>query len=133
MTDRQIQFALKKVEAAKQGKYFTEAYIKSYTLNIGMIKFILKALSPTTDVEKLKAKPLIKHFMKEVSLHPEMKAIIHKRSLKSVQLWVSKADGFFKDLKHGHENPSQPLLHESEKVFSLLKISVNKLLVKAKK
>lgn len=132
MTDRQIQFALKKIEAAKKANFHTEAFIKHYLLNLALIHYILKTLAPQAEIENTKAKAVIKLFMKEMAVHPEMKAVIHKRSLKAVQLWNEKADTFFKQLKMGQDKSATALLSESEKVFALLKISTHKGLAKAK-
>ena len=132
MTDRHIQFALKKIEAAKKANFHTEAVIKHYALNLALIHYILKILAPQAEIENMKAKAVIKLFMKEVAAHPEMKAVIHKRSLKAVQLWIEKTDAYFKHLKLGQDKPASALLSESEKVFALLKISTNKVFTKVK-
>lgn len=133
MTDRQIQFALKKIQHCKEAGCNTEALIKQYFLNLALIRYMLKMASPATDTDSIKAKALLKQFIKEISLHPQLKAIIHKRSLKSILPWAEKMDVYFKQLKMGHDRPMTALLSESEKVFALLKVSANKVLVKSKK
>lgn len=130
MTDRKISTALKKIDSCKESGFQIEALLRLYLLNVSMVKFILSVLKPELQVGDEKIKTLIKLLIRELAAHPEMKAVIQKKSLKSLQVWLDKTDSYFKALKMGHARPTLTLHGESEQVFGLLKISVNKVLLR---
>ena len=133
MTDRKITYALNKIKSSKESGHPVEAIIRSYLLNVELIRFILSVTSPTIDLKDKKTKTLVNLLLKELTLHPELKSIIHKKSLKSLKPWLAKTDAFFKNLKMGVLNNTLALQTESDKIFGLLKISANKLLLKGKR
>ena len=130
MTERKITLALNKIRSCKQQKYFIEALIRSYKLNVELIRYILAKASPQHSVDDKKIKVLVRIFLNEISLHPELKSIINKKSLKSLKPWLAKMDDFFKSLKMAEPAATETLLNETEKIFGILKISANKLLLK---
>jgi len=130
MTDRKISAALKKIQFCKEHGFQTEALIRLYLLNVSMIKFILSVLTPELDMKDEKIKNTLKILIRELSLHPEMKAVIQKKSLKSLQSWIEKTDLYFKGLKAGVSRPTNTLYQETEQVCALLKISVSKVLLR---
>jgi hypothetical protein len=132
MTERKITYALNKIKSSKETGYHLEAFMRSYLLNVDLIRFILSVASPAIEVKDKKTKSLVNIFLKEMALHPELKSIINKKSLKSLKPWLAKTDVLFKNIKMGiHVSPTA-LQSESEKIFGILKISANKLLLKAR-
>ena len=107
-----------------------EALMRLYLLNVSMIKFILSVLTPELDLKDEKIKTTLKIFIRELSLHPEMKSVIQKKSLKSLQSWLEKTDSYFKSIKMGVSLPTSSLYSETEQVCALLKISVSKVLLR---
>lgn len=130
MTDRRISSALKKIQACREEGYSLEALMRYYLLNVDLIKFILQVTAPELDLKDKKIKTVVRLFIEELSMHPELKSIIHKSSLKALQPWLTKMDHYFKMLKMGQHTSPNPLITESEKIFALLKISVNKVLLR---
>lgn len=104
--------------------------MRLYLLNVSMIKFILSVLTPELDLKDEKIKTTLKIFIRELSLHPEMKSVIQKKSLKSLQSWLEKTDVYFKSIKMGVSHPTTALYLETEQVCALLKISVSKVLLR---
>jgi len=133
MTDRKITYALNKIKTSKKTGHTLEAFVRSYLLNVELIRYILSVTSPTLDLKDKKTKTLVNLLLKELTLHPELKSIIHKKSLKSLKPWLAKTDAFFKNLKMGILVNPAALQIESDKIFGLLKISANKLLLKGKR
>jgi hypothetical protein len=130
MTDRKISAALKKIGFCKEHGFHMEALMRLYLLNVSMIKFILSVLTPELDLKDEKIKTILKIFIRELSLHPEMKSVIQKKSLKSLQSWLEKTDSYFKSIKMGVSLPTSSLYSETEQVCALLKISVSKVLLR---
>ncbi len=130
MTDRKISAALKKIQFCKEHGFQMEAFLRLYLLNVSMIKFILSVLAPTIDMKDEKVKNTLKILIRELSLHQEMKSVIQKKSLKTLQTWIEKMDTYFKSLKNGEPRPIPALYAESEQVCALLKISVAKVILR---
>ncbi len=127
MTQRKILFTLKKIELAKQHGFFTEALINNYRLNLGLLKFIFSHCSSTKSSEGKKAKTLIAELNTELKTNPQLKAIISKKSLKSISHWILKIELFFKTLKLKEPANTNDLLAEGEQVLGILNISATKI------
>jgi hypothetical protein len=130
MTERKITYQLNKIKKCKEEKYYFEALLRSYHLNVELIRYILTVASPQHSVKDQKTKTLVKIFLHEMSMHPELKSIINKKSLKSLKPWLKKMDEVFRNLKMAHPVNFAELQSECEKIFGILKISANKLLLK---
>lgn len=123
---------MSRIAACKKNGSALEALLRTYCLNADLLRFILSVAAPEQELATKKIKVLVKVFIKESAAHPELKMVIQKQSLKSLQTWLGKMEDFFKQLKMGrHLNPSR-LQAESDKIFALLKISATKLLVNGK-
>ncbi|PBQ31778.1 hypothetical protein CNR22_08345 [Sphingobacteriaceae bacterium] len=131
MTEKKITYALSRIKTAKQNGYPLEALLKSYHLNIDLVKFILSSTSKEHTFENKKIKVIIQEFIREIEQNTALKSIIHKRSIKALKPWLSKMDTFFKSLKLELPKNVSQLQDETEKIFGLLKISANKLFVKS--
>jgi len=132
MTQRKISYALNKIKAAKKEGFHFEALIRAYQLNVELIRYMLMAVNPEHSPKDKKIKVLVKLFQDEMVIHPELKSIIHKRSLKSLKPWLSKMDHFFKTAKVSQPLDTKLLQQETEKIFGILNISANKLFAKVK-
>lgn len=133
MTQRKITYALSQIKVCKENGFFIEAFIKSYHLNIELIKFILLKSKPKYEFSGKKIKIILNDFLNEISNNQNLKSIINKKNLKIVKPWLIKVDDYFKDLKLGASINTKPLLSENEKVFGILNISITKLFIKSKK
>lgn len=129
MTDRKITYALNRIRACKENKYPLEALIRTYHLNADLVKFLLTTSSENYSSRNKKIKVLLHDFLEAIDSNPDLKMIIHKRSVKTLRPWSDKMDRFFKDLKLRYPSDLSALQEESEKIFGLLKISANKLFV----
>ncbi|MDI1356202.1 MAG: hypothetical protein PSX36_14895 [bacterium] len=132
MTQRKITYALNKIKVAKKAGFHIEALIRSYHLNVELLRYMMLIANPEHSAKDKKIKVLVKHFQQEISLHPELKSIIHNKSLKSLTPWLVKMDQFFKAAKLSHFFETNALQQETEKIFGILNISANKLFVKQK-
>ena len=130
MTEKKINYALARIKSCKENGYPLEGLLKSYHLNIDLIKFILTSSSPDHSFENKKVKVIVQEFLKEAGANAKLKTIINKRSIKSLKPWLSKMDLFFKSLKIHYPSNMASLQDETEKIFGILKISANKLFVK---
>ena len=130
MTDKKIIYALSRIKHSKENKYPLEALLRTYHLNIDLLRFIILKVSPKYNFEGKKVKEIIKEFQKEALTNAALKTIITKRSIKSLKPWLLKMDTFFKTLKLESPGNLPVLQNESEKICGILKISVNKLFVK---
>jgi len=130
MTEKKITYALSRIKTAKQDGYPLEALLKSYHLNVDLIKFILSSTAKEHSFEDKKIKVIVHDFLKESDHNPDLITIINKRSIKSLKPWLVKMDGFLKNLKLEYPKNVSPLQDETEKIFGILKISANKLFVK---
>lgn len=132
MTERKITLALRKIKLCKEHGFYFEALIRSYHLNLELIRFILSFSEKAGNPADMKIKKVIQQLLKELSLNPRLKSIINKKHFKAVKLWTLKMEQFFRDMKQGtHRNPKE-LLVETERIAGLLNISVAKLLIKSK-
>jgi hypothetical protein len=127
MNKTQIAKALKQIEKSKDGGYTQDALIKKYHLNLDLLRFISLKFNAQLSVTELKPKALLNHVINEVEGKATSKAIITKKNLKSLKPWLHKMDVYLKTLKIRQPNNTKSLLHESEKIFTLLNIAVAKL------
>ena len=132
MTEKKITYALARIRSCKENGYHLEGLLKSYHLNIDLVKFILESSSPGHSFENKKIKAIVQEFLKESDANPTLKMIINKRSIKALKPWLLKMDLFFKNLKLQYPTNLSALQDETEKIFGILKISANKLFVKNK-
>lgn len=130
MTEKKITYTLNRIKACKKDGYSLEAFIKSYHLNVELIKFIFSSCSSGHNFENKKIKGIVSEFLQEINTNEKLRTTINKKSIKSLKPWLAKTDQFFKSLKlHAPENISS-LQEETEKIFGILNISANKLFVK---
>jgi hypothetical protein len=132
MTERKVSYALKKIKQCQDCGCDIEALIRSYFLNIELIRYIQSSLSPTYNVKDKKVKPMVRDFLNEISNHPEFKAVIQKKNLKTVRPWIDKMDGFFKSMKAGHYEKPDKLQIEAQRIFGILNLSASKLFISAR-
>ncbi len=104
-----------------------EALIKTYHLNIDLVKYILESCSEGYSTRGKKIKAVLHQFLEEVNVNPKLKAVLNKRNLKSLKPWLDKMDRFFKTLKMQAPSNLSALQQETEKIFGILNISANKL------
>lgn len=129
MTERKITSALTKIKSCKEKGCSLEALIRTYHLNLELLKYIVASGLPGYSFEQKKIKVVINEFLKELESNAGLKTIITKRSIKSLKPWLNKTDAFFKSIKLEYPKNILALQNESEKIFGILKISVNKLFV----
>jgi hypothetical protein len=132
MTGRKITYSLNRIKMAKQDGYALEALIKSYHLNIDLIRYLLKAAIPSYSFKDKKIKSIVNDFLTVVRENPQLKSIINKKSLKAVKTWLAKTDTFFKTMKTELPKNTSSLQQETEKIFGILNISANKVFAKVK-
>jgi hypothetical protein len=132
MTEKKIAYALNRIKACKENGFALEALLKSYHLNLDVIKYILSNSVADYSAKDKKIKTIVHEFMKEISLNTKLKAILNKKNLRSVKPWLHKMEEVFKALKVGQPSNIKALQAETEKIFGILNISVNKLFVKNK-
>src|SRR6185312_9215812 len=101
MTEKKIAYALNRIKASKENGYAMEALIKSYHLNLDVIKYILSNTIKDYSAKDKKIKVIVQEFMKETSMNIKLKSILNKKNLKIVKPWLDKMDDFFKALKNG--------------------------------
>jgi hypothetical protein len=133
MTRRQIILAQKKIEKSKSDGYFLEALIKNYHLNLEILKFISFKINPDKSTKNLKAKELLSLVIDEIHAQPKSKIIISKKNLKMLKPWLVKMDFYLKTLKMKSPTNTKSLLHECEKIFAVLNISLAKIHIGDKK
>lgn len=122
-------YALSKIEACKEQRFYMEALLKNYHLNLDLIKFMLSSSVPKYSAKDKKAKVILREFTQEIESNVKLKAILNKRNLKAVKPWLNKMDCFFKTVKLHYPDNVRALQADAEKVFVLLNISANKLFV----
>jgi hypothetical protein len=130
MTERKITYALSKIKSCKEKGCALEALIRTYHLNLELLKYIVASGLPGYSFEDKKIKTVINEFLMEQENNTALKTIINKRSIKSLKPWLNKMDAVFKSIKLEYPKNTLALQNESEKIFGILKISVNKLFVK---
>lgn len=132
MTEKKISYALNRIKSCKENGFVLEALLKSYHLNLDIIKYILSDAVKGYTFKDKKIKAIVNEFMEEISVNPKLKSILNKKNLKIVKPWLQKMDDFFKALKIGQPSNTKTLLAETEKIFGILNISLSKLFIKAK-
>ena len=130
MTEKKITYTLARIKSSKENGFPMEAFLKSYHLNVDLVKFILKSAVPDYSFDNKKIKIILHDLLKELETNVTFKTIINKRSIKSLKPWLAKTDKFFKSLKLEYPKTIAPLQDETEKIFGILKISANKLFAK---
>ncbi|MES2680042.1 MAG: hypothetical protein V4635_09165 [Bacteroidota bacterium] len=118
---------MNRIKTCKENGFVMEALLKNYHLNLDIIKHILGTYSLDYSVEGKKIKTIINDFLEEISVNPQLKSILNKKNLKVVKPWLEKMDLFFKTLKLKPPANTNALLAETEKIFSILNISISKL------
>lgn len=109
-----------------------EALLKSYHLNVELIKYMLSTFAVNYSADGKKIKVIVHDFLEEIAVNPELKSVMNKRNLKVVKPWLDKMDLFFKNLKIKQPANTKALLLETEKIFSILNISASKLFSQTK-
>lgn len=132
MTQKKITYALNRIKSAKENGFLFEALLKTYHLNIDIIKHILLNANKDYSFKDKKIKLIVNEFLEEISINPNLKSILNKKNLKTVKPWLNKMDDFFKLLKLQSPSNTKSLLIETEKIFGILNISATKLFVKNK-
>jgi hypothetical protein len=127
MTQRKITYALNRINTCKENGFVMEALLKNYHLNLDIIKHILSRYSTNYSFEGKKIKNIVTDFLEEISVNAELRSILNKKNLKVVKPWLQKMDLFFKTLKLKSPANTKALLAETEKIFSILNISISKL------
>lgn len=126
MTEKKITYAWNRISACKENGFLLEALLKNYHLNLDIIRYILYTYSDYSVKDK-KIKTIVRDFTEETMVNPKLKAILNKRNLKTLKPWLDKMDVFFKALKHSNPPNTKGLQQETENIFAMLHISVNKL------
>jgi hypothetical protein len=129
MTERKIQYSLKRVHQCREKGCYNEALQKMYHLNAGLLRYISDRVSTNAPVSKLKPSELIEQLIVTVESRPNLRSVIAKKNLKSLRPWASRMDDYFKTLKRREPSNTKLLLKESENVLAILKISTSKLIV----
>jgi hypothetical protein len=132
MTEKKVTYALNKIKSCKEKGFMMEALLRTYHLNVELIKYILSACSDDYLVKDKKVKAVFHKFMEEVSVNPKLKAVLNKRNVKVMKPWLEKMDLFFKVLKMKQPLHVKILQSEAEKIMAILNISAAKLFVQAK-
>lgn len=132
MTEKKVAYALNKIKACKEKGFMMEALLRTYHLNVELIKYILSACSDDYLVKDKKAKAVFHRFLEEVPVNPKLKAVLNKKNVKVMKPWLDKMDVFFKTLKLKQPLNVKILLAEAEKIMAILNISAAKLFVQAK-
>lgn len=127
MTEKKITYAWNRISACKENGFLMEALLKNYHLNLDIIRYILSTHVSGYSFRDKKIKEIVNDVIEETSVNPKLKSILNKKNLKVLKPWLFKMDTFFKALKHGRPVNTKALQQETEKIFALLNISVNKL------
>lgn len=132
MTTAKIKTSHNKITSCKKNGCFNEALILSYHHNLELILFILSKSVPHYSSENKKIKAIANDLFEEISVNPKLKSIINKKNFKGVKVWLKNMDLYFKTLKLKLPTNTKHILTESESIFAILNISVNKLMAKQK-
>jgi hypothetical protein len=132
MKQGQINITLKKIEESKKNGCLLEALLANYHLNIEILKFISLKVNPGMSVKNVKPKEILNALILIVNNEHSSKAIINKKNLKILKPWLIKMDAFFKTLKIKNPSNIKNLILESEKIFSVLNISLSKIFIGSK-
>jgi len=132
MKQGQINITLKKIEKSKKNGCLIEALLANYHLNIEILKFISLKINPDFLVKNVKPKEILNALIPVVNNEHSSKAIINKKNLKILKPWLTKMDTFFKILKIKSPSGVKHLILESERIFSVLNISLAKIFIGSK-
>lgn len=127
MTEKKITYAWNRISACKENGFLMEALLKNYHLNLDIIRYVLSTYVSGYSFRDKKIREIVNDVIEETSVNPKLKSILNKKNLKVLKPWLFKMDTFFKALKHGRPVNTKALQQETEKIFALLNISVNKL------
>ncbi len=127
MTTQKLNANLKKIESCISQNFFLEALLRSYHLNLSVIYFLLVSARPDYETTNKKTKQLLKDFGDELSVNAGLKSSINKKTFKLVKTWMKKMDSYHKVLRTNEPTNTKQLLIESQKIFSLLNISLVKM------
>jgi len=127
MTEKKITYAWNRTSACKENGFLMEALLKNYHLNLDIIRYVLSTYVSGYSFRDKKIREIVNDVIEETSVNPKLKSILNKKNLKVLKPWLFKMDTFFKALKHGRPVNTKALQQETEKIFALLNISVNKL------
>ena len=123
---------MNRIKACKEQGFMLEALIKTYHLNVELIKYILSTCSEDYLTKDKKIKAVFHKFQEEVLVNPKLRATLSKKNLKILKPWFDKIDVFFKALKMRQPANTKALQLESEKIMALLNISASKLFAQNK-
>src|SRR4051812_26907551 len=116
MTERKVNYALKRISKSRTSGFLHEAFIHAYLLNLSLMRFIFNHISPDTQASSKKAKALLHALIREIEKHPEHKTIISRRNLKVLKPWLQKAEEYFKSTRSGTLVKPDELVEECEKI-----------------
>ncbi|MBL7930769.1 MAG: hypothetical protein JNL60_02650 [Bacteroidia bacterium] len=126
MTSKKISSTLLKIKSCRQSGNHTEALIRTYHLNLDLIRFLISSNTPEKNLGDKKAKELVNDLVKKIDEYPKLKTLITKKSAKALKPWMEKMDVFFKSLKIKQPTSVSALQSETEKIVAILNISVSK-------
>ncbi len=124
MTPLQVRNRISKIDQAIELKFFHEAFIRIYFLNVTLLKNILTKhylLSP----ENLKAKQLADQLINQQNAIGAKKIIANK-FLKNIKSHFTNAEIYFKKLKQSEQKNITALIKEAQYCLNLLNIAINK-------
>lgn len=131
MTSKKISAALLKIKTCRKNGFHTEALLRTYHLNLELIRYLLAKTTQGENLADKKGKELVRELLESIDKHPSLKTLITKKSVKTLRPWLDKMDDFFKSLKSRPPHSLSNLQAETEKILALLNISLKKLLVKS--
>lgn len=132
MTEKKVTYALNRIKTCKEKGFILEALLRTYHLNVELIKYILSTCSEDYLVKDKKIKAIFHRFEEEVAVNARLRAVLNKRNLKTLRPWFGKIDTYFKALKLRQPSNTKALQAESEKIMALLNISASKLFAQNK-
>lgn len=131
MTSKKISSALLKIKSCRQAGYHMEALIRTYHLNLDLIRYLISSNTSEKHLHDKKAKELVSELAEKIDDYPKLKTLITKKTAKALKPWLVKMDHFFKSLKTKHPTGISSLQTETEKILAILNISVGKLHAKS--
>lgn len=126
MNKRKLQLNLNKIKKSKKDGHQLEVLVLTYQLNLNLIKSILESVLPNIALKNKKPKDVIDLLLHEYNFNSNLKSILNKKSVKSIQGWVKKMDVFFKALKVEMPKNITALQKQGDLVFSFLISHLNK-------
>lgn len=118
---------MQKIESSAGAYFFIEALLRSYHLNLELLCFIMHNARQDYQTEGKKPRQILKEMAREMDVNETLKGFINKKTFKLVKTWMSKMDDYYKTLRVSEPSNTKQLFHESQKIFSLLNISLIKL------